>query len=104
MVRKTLLAVVSSSALLLAPALGMANEDTVQKGDLSQTGTGAAANLAQAEEAAEGGVATGAIVGVGVAAAVGGGLCAAFCGGGGGGGGSGTSTTTATSTTGGGAE
>lgn len=92
MVREKVFVVIVAIALALTPALAMAQDSTVEKGSVSRTGTGAAANLAEARDLAEGDIIfIGATTFVVVAGAL---VCVAACGGGGGG--SGTSTATST--------
>ena len=98
--KKAVVAVLSSAALLLAPTMALADAEKPAEGDLHRTGMAGPASVAQAQEEGGIGVAEGALIGVGVAGATAAiVVCGVFsnCGSGGG---SGSSGTTATSTSG----
>ena len=100
--KKALIDITSSAALLLAPTMALADSGKPEQGDLHRTGMAGPASVAQAQEEGGVGVAEGALIGVGVAGATAAIIvCGAFsnCGTGGGGSGSSTaSTSTSTST------
>ena len=99
--KKALIAITSSAALLLAPSMALAEAGKLEQGDLHRTGTAGPASVAQAQEEGGIGVAEGALIGVGVAGATAAiVVCGVFsnCGSGGGSGSSGATTSTSTST------
>ncbi len=75
MVKKSLLSGVAAAALVLGPALALAQDATVKKGSLDTVGTGSAATVQKAQAASDGEfegalIAAPILIGGGVAAGV----------------------------------
>lgn len=97
MLNKTLLSGCAAVALMLGPALALAQDATVKKGSLEAAGAGSAATVQQAQDVSDGEF-EGALIAAPLLAGAGVGAYFLLDDGGGGGGGSGTSTSTSTAT------